>query len=160
MLIPQVPKLIPNHTTQQHTQLLPTNNTHLKEERIDPKLGGHHNNKIAFIRNRDIWVMDFDGNETQLTFCSLDTTDPTLNCGGVEYMMQVNHNRKAPYDFTYIDIPCIIYRKNFIVIPDIIGHHPIQMNQQKEYYILKHLKSRLSYCRYQSQPCLPREQIL
>ncbi|KAG1561199.1 hypothetical protein G6F49_002035 [Rhizopus delemar] len=68
-----------------------------QEERIDPKLGGHHNNKIAFIRNRDIWVMDFDGNETQLTFCSLDTTDPTLNCGGVEYMMQEEFYRYTGY---------------------------------------------------------------
>lgn len=57
--------------------------------RLDLKLGGFFNDKIAFIRNRDIWITDFDGNDTQLTFCSNDKSDPSLKCGVAEYMMQV-----------------------------------------------------------------------
>ena len=55
--------------------------------RSDPKLG--NNNLIAFIRNRDIWVVTPDGYEVQLTPCSFQTEDPTLSCGTVEYVMQV-----------------------------------------------------------------------
>lgn len=58
--------------------------------RSDPKLGGFFNDKVAFLRNRDIWVTDLDGNDTQLTFCSNDTSDPSLKCGVAEYMMQVS----------------------------------------------------------------------
>jgi hypothetical protein len=57
------------------------------EGRADPKLGGHQH--VAFIRNRDIWVTDFDGYDMQLTFCSENESDPTLSCGSAEYMMQV-----------------------------------------------------------------------
>lgn len=57
--------------------------------RSDPKLGGFFNDRIAFVRNRDIWVTDWNGNDTQLTFCSSDTSDSSLRCGVAEYMMQV-----------------------------------------------------------------------
>ena len=79
------------HICNKHsTERYPTSKTLLSDGRLDPKLGGNHVDKIAFIKDRDIWVMDLEGNERQLTFCSLNTKDPTLNCGGVEYMMQVN----------------------------------------------------------------------
>lgn len=60
--------------------------------RSDPKLGGFFNDQIAFVRNRDIWVTDWHGNDTQLTFCASDTSDPTLKCGVAEYMMQVSQH--------------------------------------------------------------------
>lgn len=75
-------------------------------ERTDPKQGGNHNDMVAFIRERDIWITDFMGNERQLTFCSSDSQDPTLSCGGVEYMM-----------------------KSFIDLPVIFGHPQTGMNQ-------------------------------
>lgn len=57
--------------------------------RSDPKLGGVSNTLFAFIRNQDIWISDFDGNEVQLTFCS-EQPNPCLSCGVAEYVMQVN----------------------------------------------------------------------
>ncbi|KAI9488724.1 Alpha/Beta hydrolase protein [Zychaea mexicana] len=63
--------------------------------RNDPKLG--NDNLIAFIRNRDIWVVTPDGYEVQLTTCSLQTEDPTLSCGTVEYIMQEEFQRYAGY---------------------------------------------------------------
>ncbi|CEJ05137.1 hypothetical protein RMCBS344292_19085 [Rhizopus microsporus] len=90
----QIPKLVYSRSMHicntQSTERYPTSKTLLSDGRLDPKLGGNHVDKIAFIKDRDIWVMDLEGNERQLTFCSLNTKDPTLNCGGVEYMMQVN----------------------------------------------------------------------
>ncbi|EPB85276.1 hypothetical protein HMPREF1544_07957 [Mucor circinelloides 1006PhL] len=65
--------------------------------RSDPKLGGFFNDKVAFLRNRDIWVTDLDGNDTQLTFCSNDTSDPSLKCGVAEYMMQEEFHRFTGY---------------------------------------------------------------
>jgi hypothetical protein len=66
-----------------------TTYTATTDHRTDPKLGGYNNDLIAFIRNRDIWVTDFEGLDTQLTFCSLNEDDVTLKCGIAEYMMQV-----------------------------------------------------------------------
>jgi hypothetical protein len=57
--------------------------------RSDPKLGGANNALFAFIRNQDIWISDFDGNEVQLTFCS-EQLNPCLSCGVAEYVMQVS----------------------------------------------------------------------
>ncbi|KAI8637275.1 hypothetical protein BD408DRAFT_424779 [Parasitella parasitica] len=65
--------------------------------RLDPQLGGLFHDKIAFIRNRDIWVTDFNGNDTQLTFCSSDNADPSLKCGVAEYMMQEEFHRFTGY---------------------------------------------------------------
>lgn len=65
--------------------------------RLDPKLGGKHNGKISFIRNSDIWITDFHGNELQLTYCSLSDDDPTLKCGIAEYMMQEEFHRFTGY---------------------------------------------------------------
>ncbi|KAL9547276.1 hypothetical protein MBANPS3_006245 [Mucor bainieri] len=65
--------------------------------RSDPKLGGFFNDRIAFIRNRDIWVTDWNGNDAQLTFCSTDASDPTLKCGVAEYMMQEEFHRFTGY---------------------------------------------------------------
>jgi hypothetical protein len=57
--------------------------------RYDLKFGGQNNDRIAFIRGRDIWVADFYGNERQLTQCAAKTDDPTLMCGVAEFVMQV-----------------------------------------------------------------------
>ncbi|KAI8337734.1 Alpha/Beta hydrolase protein [Chlamydoabsidia padenii] len=64
--------------------------------RSDPKLGGINNNLIAFIRNRDIWLSDFDGNEIQLTFCS-EQPNTCLRCGVAEYVMQEEFHRRTGY---------------------------------------------------------------
>ncbi|KAI9274244.1 dipeptidyl peptidase IV N-terminal region-domain-containing protein [Sporodiniella umbellata] len=85
---------------EQIPTLIPFKSNHLYNEsfeRTDPKVGGNQNNMIAFIRERDIWVADFLGNERQLTFCSDNSEDPTLNCGGVEYMMQEEFHRSTGY---------------------------------------------------------------
>ncbi|KAG2221893.1 hypothetical protein INT45_012537 [Circinella minor] len=63
--------------------------------RSDPKLG--NNNLIAFIRNRDIWVVTPNGYEVQLTTCSFQTEDPTLSCGTAEYVMQEEFQRYTGY---------------------------------------------------------------
>ncbi|GAA5798512.1 hypothetical protein HPULCUR_003916 [Helicostylum pulchrum] len=62
--------------------------------RADPKLG--NDNKISFIRNNDIWISDYDGNERQLTFCCLKA-DTSLKCGVAEYMMQEEFHRFTGY---------------------------------------------------------------
>ncbi|CEG69475.1 hypothetical protein RMATCC62417_05541 [Rhizopus microsporus] len=97
----QIPRLVYSRSMHvgntQSTERYPTSKTLLLDGRLDPKLGGNHADKIAFIKNRDIWVMDLEGNERQLTFCSLNTKDPTLNCGGVEYMMQEEFHRFTGY---------------------------------------------------------------
>ncbi|KAI8149797.1 hypothetical protein BJV82DRAFT_584686 [Fennellomyces sp. T-0311] len=72
-----------------------TANRHLT--RSDPKLGGSDDNLIAFIRDRDIWVVTHDGYEVQLTACSFQTKDPTLSCGTVEYVMQEEFQRYTGY---------------------------------------------------------------
>lgn len=54
------------------------------------------NKNISFIRDRDIWITDFEGNETQLTFCSIQE-DSTLRCGVAEYMMQEEFHRLTGY---------------------------------------------------------------
>lgn len=54
------------------------------------------NKKISFIRNNDIWISDYDGNERQITFCS-EKSDPTLRCGIAEYMMQEEFHRFTGY---------------------------------------------------------------
>lgn len=61
--------------------------------RADPKLG---KNNISFVRDRDIWLTDFEGNETQLTFCA-SQGDSTLKCGVAEYMMQEEFHRFTGY---------------------------------------------------------------
>ncbi|KAI8881153.1 alpha/beta-hydrolase [Backusella circina FSU 941] len=95
--------LIPRSESPQSPQISPIDTPNMeqttyvkdKEGRADPKLGGHQH--IAFIRNRDIWVTDFDGNDTQLTFSSENESDPTLSCGIAEYMMQEEFHRFTGY---------------------------------------------------------------
>ncbi|KAI8393595.1 uncharacterized protein BYT42DRAFT_609376 [Radiomyces spectabilis] len=65
--------------------------------RADPKLGGYHNELVAFIRNRDIWVCNLDGCELQLTFCAQDPSKPAISCGVAEYMMQEEFHRFTSY---------------------------------------------------------------
>ncbi|CAO3690755.1 unnamed protein product [Rhizopus stolonifer] len=84
----QIPKIIPFKPVYSYNESC---------ERADPKQGGNHNDMVAFIRERDIWITDFMGNERQLTFCSSDSQDPTLSCGGVEYMMQEEFHRSTGY---------------------------------------------------------------
>ncbi|KAK4514934.1 Myblike DNAbinding domain-containing protein [Mucor velutinosus] len=84
---------ISKQTPYTNTQEPPTDQSH----RSDPKLGGFFNDRIAFVRNRDIWVTDWNGNDTQLTFCSSDTSDPSLKCGVAEYMMQEEFHRFTGY---------------------------------------------------------------
>ncbi|KAI8073066.1 dipeptidyl peptidase IV N-terminal region-domain-containing protein [Gongronella butleri] len=62
----------------------------------DPKLGGIHGDLIAFVRDRDLWVVDFEGNEAQLTFCS-DQANDALSCGTAEYIMQEEFHRDTGY---------------------------------------------------------------
>ncbi|KAI9246494.1 hypothetical protein BDA99DRAFT_565521 [Phascolomyces articulosus] len=69
--------------------------------RSDPKLG--NDSLIAFIRNRDIWVVTPDGYEVQLTTCSLQNEDLTLSCGIVEYVMQEEFQRYTGYYWGPVD---------------------------------------------------------
>ncbi|KAG2186102.1 hypothetical protein INT43_002540 [Umbelopsis isabellina] len=67
--------------------------------RYDLKFGGQRGNYIAFIRSRDIWVADFYGNESQLTFCVDNGEDPTLMSGAVEFVMQEEFHRFSAYSW-------------------------------------------------------------
>lgn len=65
------------------------------QPRLDPTLGGIHHAYIAFIRDRDIWITDYQGQERQLTF----STDVTVRCGIAEYMMQEEFHRFTGYQW-------------------------------------------------------------
>ncbi|CAG8547105.1 8887_t:CDS:10 [Funneliformis caledonium] len=72
---------------------------HSVPPRLDPKLGGHDHNLVAFIRDRDIWVTTPNGCETQLTFCNDHDPDGTaaLSCGVAEFVMQEEFHRFSGY---------------------------------------------------------------
>lgn len=61
--------------------------------RTDPKLGGANNDLVSFIRDGDIWITDFDGNEQRLT----NSTEQYTRCGIAEYMMQEEFHRFTGY---------------------------------------------------------------
>ncbi|KAF7729659.1 dipeptidylpeptidase [Apophysomyces ossiformis] len=97
----QMPVLIPERHPSFPSSSSITNSTesqalHLlrKSTKKDPKLGGQNNDLVAFIRDRDLWVTDFEGHEMQLTFCS---SNPAMNCGLAEYIMQEEFCRSTGY---------------------------------------------------------------
>ncbi|KAI9477965.1 MAG: hypothetical protein EXX96DRAFT_569098 [Benjaminiella poitrasii] len=93
---PPLPQSLPPSENSQPThQPLPDEIS--VASRMDPKLGGRHHDLVAFVKERDIWVMDFDGHEAQITFSSLNSSDPTLKCGVAEYMMQEEFHRLSGY---------------------------------------------------------------
>ncbi|KAI8332948.1 Alpha/Beta hydrolase protein [Choanephora cucurbitarum] len=81
------------------------------DNRSNLKLGGHYTHLVAFVRDRDLWLTDLEGNETQLTFCCLNTDDPTLSCGTADYMMQEEFHRLTGYYWcpSTTDTECIAY---------------------------------------------------
>lgn len=62
--------------------------------RTDPKLGGANNDLVSFIRDGDIWITDFDGNEQRLTN---SVEQDGTRCGIAEYMMQEEFHRFTGY---------------------------------------------------------------
>ncbi|KAI8368707.1 Alpha/Beta hydrolase protein [Blakeslea trispora] len=100
--------VIPDITQKMIPKLIPYT-TPLKN-RSNLKLGGHDSQLIAFVKDRDIWITDFDGHETQLTFCCLNTDDPTLCSGIAEYMMQEEFHRLTGYAWCPAGkVECIAY---------------------------------------------------
>ncbi|KAI8977946.1 Alpha/Beta hydrolase protein [Pilobolus umbonatus] len=99
--IGNTPKRVPCKITSSfYDRMDPTRNYQGNTwSRVDPKLGGENNAWIAFIRQRDIWITDTEGNDIQLTFSSLNKDDPTLQCGIAEYMMQEEFHRSTGYEW-------------------------------------------------------------
>ncbi|KAI8092722.1 uncharacterized protein BX664DRAFT_347988 [Halteromyces radiatus] len=101
--IGKIPKLVSSHDMnllltksdqkkQQPTTSLGNKALYDTSARTDPKLGGINNDIFTFIRNRDIWISNFDGDEIQLTFCS-NQQNESLSCGVAEYVIQEEFHR-------------------------------------------------------------------
>lgn len=59
-------------------------------------IGGLHHDLIAYVRNRDIWLVTLDGLEARLTI-SGDTPGCTISNGLAEYVMQEEFHRFTGY---------------------------------------------------------------